>query len=68
MRKKSWNTWERLIKLQIKEMKALGEAVEMIMEGVLCQVCGCVMEDLIPETGEVLLEAPGYPRTCDDCK
>lgn len=48
--------------------KKLGEAVELILDGTLCEVCGCVMEDLIPEEGNALLESPGYPRSCDDCK
>lgn len=37
----------------------MGEVAEMILEGLLCQECGGVMDDL---------ESPGYPRTCDFCR
>ncbi|WP_019377699.1 hypothetical protein [Virgibacillus halodenitrificans] len=37
----------------------MGEAAEMIINGLLCNVCGGYMEDF---------EEPGYPRTCEDCK
>jgi len=42
----------------------MGEASEMIMEGILCQVCGGIMEDITD--GNV--EAPGFPRTCKACQ
>lgn len=45
----------------------MGEIAEMILEGILCEQCGCVIEDLIPTVGEELLDAPGYPRNCEDC-
>lgn len=45
----------------------MGEILEMINEGTLCNSCGCLMEDLIIGNGDELKEAPGYPRTCDDC-
>ena len=47
---------------------------ELILDGVLCQVCGQLMEDLKPESGSKmdkrnqLLPPPGYPRTCKDCE
>lgn len=34
----------------------MGEIAEMILEGVLCQCCGVVLDDIVE--GE---EAPGYP-------
>lgn len=37
----------------------MGEMTEMILNGLLCDVCGAYMDDL---------EEPGYPRTCDDCE
>ncbi|MFP3390646.1 hypothetical protein [Brevibacillus sp. SIMBA_040] len=37
----------------------MGEVAEMILSGLLCQVCGTYMDDL---------QEPGHPRTCDDCK
>lgn len=37
----------------------MGENTEMILNGLLCQVCGTYMDDY---------EEPGYPRTCNDCK
>lgn len=46
----------------------MGEATDMILDGTLCEVCGSLIEDLIPDEGNELLESPGYPRPCDDCK
>lgn len=37
----------------------MGEVTEMILNGLLCDVCGVYMEDL---------EESGYPRTCVDCE
>lgn len=37
----------------------MGEISEMIQDGVLCDRCGGVVDPP---------DAPGYPRTCDDCK
>ncbi len=34
-------------------------AVDDMLEGLTCQVCGAYMYDF---------ESPGHPRTCDDCK
>jgi predicted Zn-ribbon and HTH transcriptional regulator len=36
----------------------MGEIAEMILEGVICQYCGSLIDG----------EETGYPRTCDDCK
>lgn len=36
----------------------MGEAAELILSGLLCQVCGEYMDDF---------EEPGHPRTCDSC-
>ena len=46
----------------------MGQVSEMILDGVLCQVCGELFDDLKPASGNVLLPPPGYPRTCEDCK
>lgn len=46
----------------------MSETTEMIMDGILCDVCGCLMEDLIIEGKNELKEPPGYPRTCEDCQ
>ncbi|MEX5937153.1 hypothetical protein [Mammaliicoccus sciuri] len=46
----------------------MGEITEMIMDGTLCNVCGSLMEDLIPEYGNELKQPPGYSRTCEDCQ
>lgn len=32
---------------------------DMVLEGLLCEECGCYVDDM---------EAPGYPRKCEDCK
>lgn len=36
----------------------MGETTEMILDGLLCQVCGSFIEG----------EEPGYPRNCEDCE
>lgn len=36
----------------------MGEVAEMVVEGVLCEVCGAVVDG----------EATGYPRQCDICE
>ncbi len=36
----------------------MGEVTEMILDGILCQVCGCFVNK----------EIQGYPVTCEDCK
>lgn len=48
-------------------MSLVADISDMIIEGILCQECGCIMEDLIPDKGEQLLEGPGHPRSCEDC-
>lgn len=40
----------------------MGEIVEMIMEGTLCEQCGVVLDDIVNGA-----DAPGYPRLCWDC-
>jgi len=45
----------KLLKLILR----MGDIADMVLDGVLCQYCGALMED---EAG------PGYPRTCRDCK
>jgi hypothetical protein len=37
----------------------MGDIAEMILEGLLCQVCGAYIEEG---------EAEGYPRSCSDCE
>ena len=36
----------------------MGEIAEMILDGILCQVCGTYIDD----------EDEGFPRTCSDCQ
>jgi hypothetical protein len=36
----------------------MGDITELILEGVLCDVCGCYIDD----------DTNGYPRTCEDCE
>lgn len=38
----------------------MGEIADMMLDGTMCQVCGCFLND--GEDGE------GFPMTCDDCK
>jgi hypothetical protein len=39
----------------------MGEHVEMMLEGILCQYCGGYVDDLFFD------EAPGFPRSCETC-
>ena len=36
----------------------MGDMSDMMLEGVLCEICGVYLED----------EAPGYPRKCAGCR
>lgn len=36
----------------------MGETTEMIINGLICQYCTCLIDG----------EEPGYPRTCEDCE
>lgn len=36
----------------------MGDCADDIIEGLVCQVCGCFFEDM---------EEPGHPRTCNGC-
>lgn len=41
----------------------MSETTELIMAGIMCQMCGQWMDDIAdPDFVE-----PGYPRTCEDC-
>jgi hypothetical protein len=35
----------------------MGEIAEIMLEGVLCEQCGCLIDG----------EETGYPRLCEDC-
>lgn len=36
----------------------MGDIAEMILEGVLCDMCGALVDE----------EASGFPRSCEDCE
>lgn len=36
----------------------MGEIAEMMLDGTLCEGCGCALDG----------ESPGYPRKCKSCK
>lgn len=36
----------------------MGEAADDLLEGLLCQVCGVVIDG----------DSPGFPRECDGCE
>lgn len=48
----------------------MGEIAEMMLDGTMCQDCGCFVDeppdDVEPDY--VLPDGPGYPRSCRDCK
>jgi hypothetical protein len=49
----------------------MGETSELMLEGVLCQICGGYMDDLetkMIDGKEHIVEVPGFPRTCPSCK
>ena len=35
----------------------MGEAADLVLEGLLCEECGVVIDEL----------TPGHPRWCEDC-
>lgn len=46
----------------------MGEIADMVLEGTLCQECGEIMYDMIPDGDEEAPDPPGYPRTCAGCQ
>lgn len=46
----------------------MGEISDMMLDGTLCEGCGELMDDLVPDEGNELLEPPGHPRRCADCQ
>ncbi|HAQ40130.1 MAG TPA: hypothetical protein DCM73_04365 [Clostridiales bacterium] len=40
---------------------------DLFLNGTLCEVCGKLMPDLVPEDGRILNTPPGHRRRCDDC-
>jgi len=36
----------------------MGEAADDILDGLMCQVCGTLIDG----------DAPGHPRSCEDCE
>jgi hypothetical protein len=42
----------------VEEESDLGEAVDDILEGLMCQCCGALIDG----------EEPVYPRNCEDCE
>ena len=46
------------------------DIIELILDGLLCQVCGGAMDDINDYCigGRYGNGYPGYPRTCADCK
>lgn len=52
----------------------MGDASEMILDGILCQVCGVFLgEQVIKESGgkfvgNEIVEVPGFAITCNDCE
>ena len=51
----------------------MGEITDLVLDGLLCQVCGHAMPDLYSmrvQGSQDLDESkiPGYPRTCKACK
>ena len=51
----------------------MGEVTDLILDGLLCQVCGHAMHDLYSmriQGSQDIDESkiPGYPRTCKLCK
>jgi hypothetical protein len=36
----------------------MGDMADMMIEGVLCEECGSLIDR----------DAPGYPRSCEDCR
>ncbi len=43
----------------------MGETAEMILDGILCQLCGAIMPDMLDDSTP---DAPGHPRYCEDCE
>lgn len=48
----------RLYTLARKGWQSMSDFVEMVLEGLVCENCGELMDDM---------EEVGYPRSCQDC-
>lgn len=53
----------------------MGQIAEDIQQGLMCDRCGVWMPDIEKKImsdkytwEDILKKAPGYPRTCKDCK
>lgn len=46
----------------------MGDIAAAMLDGTLCECCGCIHEDLIIPGSIYLKEPPGYPRRCKDCE
>ncbi len=51
----------------------MGEISESMLDGTFCDCCGVFLEEHVIKAnggkikGNVILEAPGFPITCEDC-
>ena len=52
----------------------MGEIAEMMINGIMCEQCGCWMpeaerciESKGRVDGDIFDDPPGYPRKCNDC-
>ncbi len=41
----------------------MGDVADMMIEGILCESCGVLMDDITEGS-----DAPGYPRRCPSCR
>jgi hypothetical protein len=60
------------IRIFINKDNNMGEIADDILNGFMCQLCGCWMPELEEcktqdEVDEWFNNPPGYPRTCVDC-
>jgi hypothetical protein len=46
----------------------MGDVAEMMLDGILCEICGVLMDDFCGDGVITEDSIPGYPRQCEDCR
>lgn len=46
----------------------MGEVADDILAGLMCEICGVWMPDVLEKGSKLFEKPPGHPRQCPDCK
>jgi len=45
----------------------MGQVADDILNGLMCEICGVWMPDVLKKNSKLFTNPPGYPRKCPDC-